>query len=234
MSISVYTGTPGSGKTLHAVADIRDNLNRRKGPRPVLANFDVDVSGCRHPDFQRFDNSEITPKMLCDFADAFWDNSPVRYSEDYLLLVLDECSLIFNSRNWMSKGTGRGDSRMDWLEFMSQHRKYGYRIILIAQSAKMIDNQFRMLCDDEINHRRVDRMGTLGALLGMVTDHRLFMLVHLLFQTRERLGWRFFWRTDDLGRMYDTNTRLKQVTKGQAGDTLRRGKTLKPACGGMP
>lgn len=211
MSITIYSGTPGSGKTLHAVADIRDNLNRRRGPRPVLANFDVNVSGCRHPDFQRFDNAEITPAMLTSFADHFWDYGGVPYREDYLLLVLDECSLIFNSRLWMSKGTGRGDSRMDWLEFMSQHRKYGYRIILVTQSAKMIDNQFRMLVDDEINHRRVDRMGRIGALLGVLTAHRLFLLVRYLFQTRERLGMRFFWRSDVVGRMYDTNTRLRKV-----------------------
>ena len=212
MSITIYSGTPGSGKTLHAVADIRNALNKPRGAdRPVLANFDVDTSTCRRSCFHRFENREITPRMLCDFADEFWDSGIRPYSEDYLLLVLDECSLIFNSRLWMSKGTGKGDSRMDWLEFMSQHRKYGYKIILVTQSAKMIDNQFRMLVDDEVNHRKVDYMGAIGAMLGFLCDHRLFMLVHKLFQSNEQLGIRFMWRLDAVSSMYDTNTRLRRV-----------------------
>lgn len=212
MTITIYSGTPGSGKTLHAVADIREALQKPRGAdRPVVANFCVNVAGCKRNAFHRFENDDITPRMLCDFADGFWDSGVRDYSEDYLLLVLDECSLIFNSRLWMSKGTGRGDSRMDWLEFMSQHRKYGYRIILITQSAKMIDNQFRMLVDDEVNHRRVDTMGKFGAMAGILCRHRLFMLVHYLFQTHERLGMRFMWRRNSVSRMYDTNTRLRRV-----------------------
>lgn len=103
------------------------------------------------------------------------------FSEDYLLLVLDEVQIIFNSRDWMNKGrVGKNDSRLDWLQFLSQHRKYGYRIRLIAQSAKMIDNQFRMLCEYEINHRKVAHMGLIGSALSLPFRGLLFMRVKYL------------------------------------------------------
>lgn len=210
MSLTIYSGTPGSGKTLHAVSEIRRCLDRRKGIRPVIANFPIRSEFCRNPEaFHQYRNDEITPSLITDFCDGFWDSGVVPYREDYITVVLDEVSLIFNSRLWNSKGTkGMNNSRMDWLEFFSQHRKYGVRVILIAQSAKMIDNQFRMLCDDEVNHRSIRNMGAPGFMLDLITGHRLFMMVHYLFQSNERLGMRMFYRTDDICRLYDTNTRL--------------------------
>lgn len=211
MSLTIYSGTPGSGKTLHAVADIRDALNKPRGAdRPVLANFPVRADLCRRPQaFHQYTNAEITPSLITGFCDEFWDSGVRDYSEDYILVVLDEVSLIFNSRLWNSKGTkGMNNGRMDWLEFFSQHRKYGVKVILIAQSAKMIDNQFRMLCDDEVNHRSIRNMGMVGGALDVLTGHRLFMLVHYLFQSNERLGMRMFLRTRGVCDMYDTNSRL--------------------------
>lgn len=215
MSLTIYSGTPGSGKTLHAVSEIQKALNKPRGAdRPVLANFPIRANKCKRPNaFHQYSNDEITPSLITDFCDEFWDSGVRKYSEDYILVVLDEVSLIFNSRLWNSKGTkGMNNSRMDWLEFFSQHRKYGVKVILIAQSPKMIDNQFRMLCDDEVNHRSIRNMGMVGGLLDVLTGHRLFLMVHYLFQTNERLGMRMFWRSDSVCRLYDTNTRLvKQV-----------------------
>ena len=37
--IYLYSGTPGSGKSLHTARDIRDALRLRK--MPVIANFDI-------------------------------------------------------------------------------------------------------------------------------------------------------------------------------------------------
>lgn len=210
--IEIYTGVPGSGKSLHAAADIRDALNKPRGcDRPVIANFAVNLGKVKRPDaFHYVANQDITPAYLCDFADEFWRNVDRPFGEDYLLLVLDECQIIFNSRNWMSRGTGKGDSRMDWLEFMSQHRKYGYRVVLIAQSSKMIDNQFRMLIDTETNHRKVSSMGAVGGLVGMLAGGRLFMRVRYLYPN-ERLGMRFYLGRKRHMEMYDSYARLQKV-----------------------
>lgn len=211
--IVVYTGTPGSSKTLHAVADIRYALTKpSRTAQPVIANFPIDTSQkLKHMDaFYYKRNSLITPKMLTDFAEDFWANSGVPFQEDYILLVLDECQLIFNARNWQSKGSGRGDSRLDWLEFLSQHRKYGYKVILIAQSSKMIDNQFRMLIEIEVNHRACTSMGLFGAVM-QILPIKMFFWVKLLYQTREPLGMRPYVLQRRHSRLYDTNARLQKV-----------------------
>ena len=212
--IVVYTGTPGSSKTLHAVHDIRYALTKPGGPdQPVIANFDInrDVPLRRMDAFHYFDNRKITPRMLTDFADDFWANGGARFQEDYLLLVLDECQLIFNARSWQDKGRGRGDSRLDWLEFLSQHRKYGYKIILITQSSKMIDNQFRMLIDLEVNHRAFKNFGFFGSLVDALPIGDWFFWVKTLYQTREPLGLRVYRRTRRDSVLYDSYARLEKV-----------------------
>lgn len=217
--IELYSGTPGSSKSLHAAGDIRDALNKRRGvDKPVIANFNVITDGVRRPQaFHYVPNGELTPKLLTDFADEFWSSVDRPFSEDYLLLVLDECQLVWNSRTWQDKGRNRGDSRLDWLEFFSQHRKYGYRIILIAQSAKMIDNQFRMLVENEVNHRKVSHMGVIGGIVGGLFGGKLFMRVRYLFQTHERLGMQLALMNRKDAAMYDSYARLRKlepVTKG--------------------
>lgn len=217
--IEIYTGTPGSSKSLHAAADIREALNKRRGvDRPVIANFDANLEGVRRPEaFHYVPNVDMTPGLLCDFADGFWRSVDRPFSEDYLLLVLDECQLVFNARSWQDKGrrnadgTARGDSRMDWLEFLSQHRKYGYRIILIAQSSKMVDNQFRMLIETEVNHRKVSHMGMVGSFVGGLFGGKLFMRVRYLYQTHERLGMQLAVAHRADMAMYDSYARLRQV-----------------------
>ena len=156
-------------------------------------------------------NEELTPKYITDFADDFWLNVNRPFEEDYILVVLDEVQLIFNSRNWQSKGrSGMNDSRMDWLAFLSQHRKYGIRVILIAQSAQMIDNQFRMLVEYEINHRKVSNMGIGGAIVGAMFRNRLFCMVKNLFYTNENIGVRFTIGLNRDMKMYDTYAKLRQ------------------------
>lgn len=211
--IELFSGTPGSGKSLDAAGRIRYALDKPRGEdMPVIANFDVNTTIVRRPKaFHHYDNSEITPGLLTDFADDFWMHTDRHFSEDYILCVLDEVQILHNSRNWMSKGTGRNDSRLDWLEFFSQHRKYGYRIILIAQSAKMIDNQFRMLIEYETNHRKVSSMGMVGAIAGAPFRGRLFMHVRYLFQTHERLGMSLHLMHSKDAAMYDTYARLRKV-----------------------
>lgn len=207
-----YTGTPGSGKSLDAAGDIRYQLNKPRGcDAPVIANFDINTDLVRRPKaFYFVDNKDLSPDWLVDFANDFWTNVDRHFSEDYLLLVLDEVQILYNSRLWSDKGRGKGDSRLDWLEFFSQHRKYGYKVILIAQSAKMVDNQFRMLCDYEVNHRKVANMGAVGAGISALFGNKLFMRVKYLFQSNERLGMSMYLarRKDML--LYDTYAKLRK------------------------
>lgn len=200
MSIHVYTGTPGSGKSLHAASEVRFQLTRRY-PRPVLANFPLSADapvGDNRDLYHYIPNEDMSAARLISFADDYWKNTDGPFREDYLTLILDECQLLFNSRNWSQS------SRMSYLEFLSQSRKYGYKVVLIAQSCKMIDNQFRMLVEVEHNHRRVSSMGPLGAALSLPFGGRLFMIVRYLYQVNERLGMDFFRGTRADMQMYDS------------------------------
>lgn len=208
--IYAYTGVPGTGKSLHAANDVRFALNR-KHPRPVLANFELASNApVRHRDlFTYCSNEDMTVDYLVEYATNFWSKRK-RFRENYLLLVLDEVQLWHNSRTW------RDASRLEYLKFFSQHRKLGYKIIMIAQSTKMIDNQFRMEIEYEVNHRRVTSMGPIGDLIALPFGGRLFMTVEYLYQSGERVGRSLFCaRRADMA-MYDTRTTFPLL----AGQTL--------------
>lgn len=134
MSLYVYSGVPGSGKTYHAVRDMRFNR------APVITN--VNVAGLPHVAVLPLD--QITPKLLMAYSTHYFREH--KYKENTLLLVIDEAQLLFNSRSWNDA------NRMDWLAFLSQHRKYGYRCVFISQDIKMIDKQFRCLCEFDCRH----------------------------------------------------------------------------------
>lgn len=207
MSINVYTGVPGSGKSLHAAADIRDSLTRRY-PRPVIANFplsaDAPLTDEQRVNFTFLPNEEMTAGRICGICDDIWHDSDRAFREDYITLVLDECQLIFNSRRWSDR------SRMAYLEFLSQSRKYGVKVILVTQSVKMIDNQFRMLIEVEHNHRRIRSMGPAGWAVTAPFGGRLFLIVRYLFQANERLGMGLFrGRKKDM-QMYDSYIKLNR------------------------
>lgn len=97
----LYSGTPGSGKSLHTARDIRDALGPKR--RPVIANFDVNPAtrGYRER-FTYRPNSDLTPEFLMEFATDYWKGRKV--TEDAILLVIDEAQLVFNSRTWQDKG----------------------------------------------------------------------------------------------------------------------------------
>ena len=92
MSIDLYTGTTGSGKSIHAAADIREYLNARRREIPVIANFCLspDAPVLKPYNFHFIPNEEMSAGRLIDFATDFWDNSGARFQEDYLQLYLDE------------------------------------------------------------------------------------------------------------------------------------------------
>lgn len=145
--IYLYSGTPGSGKSYHAVADIYYRLKKKRGFCNVIANFPVKVpQGQEH--FTYMDNSDMTTKNLMIYAAKHHKLG----IEGQTLVVVDEAQIIFNSRSWNGDGSGR----MDWIKFFSQHRKLGFNFILIAQFDRMLDRQIRCLIEYEIAHMKIN------------------------------------------------------------------------------
>lgn len=156
MSIWLYTGTPGSGKSYHAARDIVSRLKRGGG---LIANFPVKeaaVKRCKaHCEY--WDNSELTAERLVAYALEHHEIG----KEGQTLVIVDECQVIFNCRDF-----GRKD-RNAWVQFFAQHRKLGFNVILITQSDRMIDKQIRSLVEEEVKHRKLNNYGFGGVLLSL-------------------------------------------------------------------
>lgn len=175
----------------------------------MIANFDLSANAPVDPkvrmDYYHYiPNEKMSSSVITDFAEGFWSRDDRVFREDYITLIIDECQLLFNSRLWNSNG------RMAYLEFLSQSRKYGIKVILIAQATKMIDNQFRMLIEVEHNHRRITSMGPIGSLLSAPLRGRVFLEVRYLYQCSERLGMGLLRASRKDMRMYDSYARFER------------------------
>ena len=119
MTIFLYSGTPGSGKTLHAASDLRYALSKPGIPRPCIANFRIrDDAPIRHRDHFPLLRQLLTPELLMDFATDYWTSAGApAFREDWLLLILDEVQLLFNSRTWSLT------IRLAWLSLLLSAQK---------------------------------------------------------------------------------------------------------------
>ena len=212
----LYTGTPGSGKSYHATRDIYDAITIKK--IPVIANYGLNLGGIEGADerFNYCENSELTPDFLVAFANDYWRGH--EFKEDGILCVVDECQLLWNSRTWDDErpvSRKYADSiRMKWLQFFSQHRKYGFKIILIAQDDCMIDKQFRVLLEYEVNHRNCSNYGLFGLLLNVVTFGRHFLAVRYYYGKKDRLDSSFIRFRKKYSRLYNSYKAFERQVEG--------------------
>jgi len=196
--IKLFSGTPGSGKSLHTAEKIYYAL---RAGRPVICNFDVNLGFVqgkrpRKLEFHYIPNDELTVAWLEEYATEYFQDR--RMKEDWILLIVDEAQLIFNSREWDAKG------RKDWLSFFTQHRKYGYEIILVAQFDRMLDRQIRSLIEYEYIHRKVSNFGIWGKIFSIVALGKLFISVQMWYPLREKVGAEWFVCKPRFFRLYDT------------------------------
>lgn len=205
--LCLYSGTPGSGKSLHAARLIRDRLRYAK--KPVICNFDVSPDLPNYSElFHYVPNHELTPSFLRDFAASYWDGS--RIKEDSIVIIVDEAQLLFNTRNWSDK------NRFDWIEFLSQHRHYGYFIVFIAQVDKMIDRQIRALVEYEYKHRKIAHLGRIGQFLKvLMLGRELFVCVQTYHGMRNcKISSYFFMGSKKLYAVYDSYSTFARAPSG--------------------
>lgn len=210
--IELYTGTPGSGKSLHCARVIYEKL-RRKGN--VIANFDINLTVFKRKKIGEFiclDNSEISPDFLYRYSlENHRRNTNNRIVEGQTLLVIDECQLLFNSREWNVK------SRMAWCTFFTQHRKYGYNILLITQFDRLIDRQIRSLVEYQVIHRDVSNFKTIGFILGLLFGGKLFISITQWYGIREKISSSFFLLRPKYMRLYDSYKIFNSTEPGVRG-----------------
>lgn len=195
MVMSLYSGTPGSGKSLHCATKLYWSLKRG---RSCICNFSINTSlipKCRG-EFIEIDNKDLTPKFLRNYSNIYFQSH--KFKEDSILLVIDEAQIIFNARSWNAEG------RDDFISFFSNHRKYGYEIILIAQFDRMLDRQIRSLLEYEYIHRKVSNFGIFGKIMSLCAGGKLFVSVQRWYPLKERVASDFFKASKKYYQIYDT------------------------------
>lgn len=205
--IELYSGTPGSGKSLHCAEKIKRWLHQWKAP--VISNFSFNAKACKPLGYGSLlivNNSDITPDFLVYFSETYrklrgWQSVP----EEHILLVIDEAQILFNAREWQ-KG-----NRADWISFFTQHRKLGYRVILIAQFDRMLDRQIRSVIEYEYVHRKVKNIGKGGFALNFLSGGGLHVCVQIYKPLNEKVGSEFFKGNKSLYCLYDSYTRFDSV-----------------------
>lgn len=196
--IVLYSGTPGSGKSLHTAERLYWWL---RAGRPAICNFEINLKRVRKkkPEalpFTYWDNREMTVDRLIDYSRRYFGGKKPK--EDSILLVIDEAQLIFNAREWQKIG------REKWLSFFSQHRKFGYYIILVAQFDRMIDRQIRSMIEYEYIHRKMSNFGIKGKALSLVMGGHMFVAVQVWYAMKEKTGTELFRAKKRYYSLYDT------------------------------
>lgn len=192
--ISLYSGTPGSGKSLNAAAKVRASL---KWYRPVIGTFHINKE-CLYKnskyEYTYINIYDLKPQFLVEYSKK---NLPKKGNpEGSFLLVIDEAQRIFNSRTWNES------NRNDWITFFAEHRHLGYDIILISQNDRMLDRQIRSLIEYNVIHRKLSQFGFLGKLFSLFSGQ--FVVVETWYPLKERISGHFFRGEKSLYNFYDS------------------------------
>lgn len=191
--IYLYSGTPGSGKSLHVIKDIVFKIANGGN---VICNFPVTyekIKPKRRSQKGRFiykPNSELT----VDFLNRFALENHVKGKEAQTLIVIDEAQALFNPREF-----NRAD-RKEYNHFFTLHRHLGYNVILITQFDRLLDRQIRCLIEYEVKHRKINNFKTIGMLLPLKT----FCAISYWYGVREKISTDLFVYTKKLGSYYDS------------------------------
>lgn len=233
--IVLYSGTPGSGKSLHVAKRIWERLRLKQA---VIYNYPINIENVsekmwtyylrkvfpklkpRYKKIGRFDywnNAEMTVGRLEQYAYQHHKEG----KEGQTLVIIDECGIKFNSRTFDRK------DRMRWIEFFSRHRHYGFNFILVAQDDRMIDRQIRNLIEYDCKHRALSNYGTLGWLLTLVMG-KAFLSIERWYGARLITSREFFFLNKRKASIYNTFQMFaEKQQRQQSGNPAQAG-------GGLP
>lgn len=158
--IYLYSGTPGSGKSLHLTKDILNYLKYRKALVLCSEPVKIPEKYKQWGEFRKIDKLIITPDELYNIAVEWFSKHKMK--EHGILLIIDEAGDIFNPRTWGQAG------RMEWLAFFRMHRHYGFDVILAAQEDRQLDRQIRGVIQQEWRHKKLANYGLKGWIFSKI------------------------------------------------------------------
>lgn len=194
MSVTLYSGTPGSYKSYHAVQQC---LSWLRGGGNLITNFPLNYKKQIHKPikgvYQMVNNIDLTVDYLIDFAIHHHKKSVNAQT----LVVIDEASIKFNSREF------NNHDRMEWINFFANHRHFNFNIILITQQDRMLDRQIRGLIETEYKHRNIKNYKLLGWLINFIF-RGCFMCVEVWYPCKLKVGSIFCIFHKKIAECYDT------------------------------
>lgn len=190
--IVLYSGTPGSGKSLHASRDILTRITFKK---MTIGNFPI----AKETEYYVFNDRDLNVEWLINFSREYFRSHP--YHEGEIRVYIDEAQLLFNCRDFTRR------DRDLWISFFTQHRHLGYDIYFMCQFDRMLDRQIRSLIEYEYIHKKVTNFGLKGWIVSLLflAPHRLFVCTQIWKPLNERIGAEYFRYSRKLGKLYDTN-----------------------------
>lgn len=191
--IVLYTGTPGSGKSLDVA---RQMMVKLKLGHNVIGNMYIrpeKLEKCVGK-YIFVDTYSLNPYELIDYAKEFH----VKGKEGQTYLIIDECQRIFNSREWQRP------VMKAWNDFFQMHRHFGYHVYLITQYDRLIDRQLRALVEYDRIHRKVSNAGMKGKIMSLFAGGKLFVCAEEWYPKHMPTGSYFFRYKKEYGEFYDS------------------------------
>lgn len=164
MSILLYTGRPGAGKSYSAISNVI--IPAIKAGRTVVTNVVLKKSEI----YSEYPDAQI---MTLDDELSFNDVERVFNQGNFpagSVFVIDECSEFFPS------GQKQSNLKETVLQFFTKHRhSVGMlgktsEIVLMTQAASQLSAWLRVLIDTQYNHVKLDKHGFAGAFRVDVYD----------------------------------------------------------------
>lgn len=198
--ITLYTGTPGSGKSLHMAKDIYWHVRMH---RLVVANFEINTEMFDDASsFLYVPPNKMNPETLERIAQEYFKTHD--FKEGAISFYWDEAQIDLNSRTWKKNER--------WIPFFTQHRKLGYNVYMVCQHHEMLDKQVRTIIEYECSHRKVNNVGLFGKIVSVLAiGHPVVCGVTRWYGQRMRLSSEFFIGTKKYYRLYDTFKMFQSV-----------------------
>jgi len=217
--ITLFSGTPGSGKSFHIASNIAHGAIFGK---QYICNFPVDIENYSiRSIFRPFKSMKIFQKLprwlthqKIRAQPIYMDTSDItvpfliKYAQEHhtagregqTIVVIDEAGIKFNCRAF------RDCDRMPWLDFFSKHRHYGFDFILISQSDRQLDRQIRYCIEQESKHYKLANYNWFGKLLSFIAGGSLFVVHNFWYGFNgERNGVEVIRFSRKVASIYDTH-----------------------------
>lgn len=132
----------------------------------------------------------MSPQYFIDYA----MKNHVMGKEGQTLVVIDECQIIFNPREFGNK------DRLNWINFFTRHRQLGFDFILVSQFDMLVDKQIRCLFEYDIKHRKLSNTG----IFRYIPFVHIFYSVTYWYSIKKKMDCNFFLYRKKYGRIYNS------------------------------